>query len=281
MRSVNPLFFPAFSNPFSAEQVVRVVHHIPTSDNIRNWAISGATGKGVKVAIIDSGVDGDHPDVGGVQGYASVNVDGDQVTIDERPHEDLYGHGTACAGIIRKLAPECEIYSVRVLGSKLSGSFQALMHGMKWAVDHGMQVSNLSLGTTKKEFVAVLHELSDRAYFRNAVLVVAANNLPMPSYPSMFASVISVASHAKPDSELIYCNAKPPVEFGAFGVNIEVAWLNKARATVTGNSYATPHVTGMVARMLSKHPGLNPAEVKVLLRAISDNADSSPEHIDA
>ena len=89
----------------------------------REWAWGDATGKGVRVCILDSGVDGEHPDVGGVESAVTVELDEDEKTIvSEDTEGDIAGHGTACAGIVRKLAPECSISSVRVLGKGFTGA---------------------------------------------------------------------------------------------------------------------------------------------------------------
>jgi subtilisin family serine protease len=134
-----------------------------------------------------------------------------------------------------------------------------------------MHVCNLSLGTNKPEFFDALHELADEAYFRNVVLVTAANNLPAPSFPSVYASVISVAAHGVQDPHLFYYNPNPPVEFGALGMGVRVAWHDKTSITATGNSFAAPHITGVVARILSKHPELTTFQVKMVLRALAAN----------
>jgi subtilisin len=139
-------------------------------------------------------------------------------------------------------------------------------------VENGMQVCNLSLGTTNRDFFARLHELADAAWFRNLVLVAAANNVSRRSFPSVYASVISVASHDAGDPEVFYCNPAPPAEFGAQGVNVRVPWVGGGWLRMTGNSLAAPHVTGMVARLLAKHPDLTPAQVKTVLRELADNA---------
>ena len=139
----------------------------------------------------------------------------------EGAHEDLYGHGTACAGIIRTVAPECEIYSIRVLGSRLTGRGAVFAAGLRWAIDAGMNVVNLSLSTGHARFFGHFHELADAVYFRNTVLVCAVNNVPAPSYPSQFASVLSVASSGGPGSPLTY-NVEPPAEFGAPGLDVTV-----------------------------------------------------------
>ena len=86
------------------------------------WAWGGSTGAGVKVAVIDSGIDADHPAVGGrISGYVAVTDGPLGLLHDTEPHGDSFGHGTACAGIIRSVAPGCELYSVKVLGSRLTG----------------------------------------------------------------------------------------------------------------------------------------------------------------
>jgi subtilisin family serine protease len=246
---------------------------IPALDELSpEWAWGQATGAGVRVAIIDSGVDARHPSLPrGVQGYATIEQQGSNWTVTGRPHEDVFGHGTACAGIVRSLAPECDIYSVRVLGPRLRGSGDAFVAGLRWALENGMDVCNLSLGTTRREHAEVLRELADEAYFRGIVLVTAANNLPVVSFPSLLSAVISVAAHESPDRELYYYNPAPPVEFGAPGINVEVLSPGGGTLVATGNSYAAPHITGLVARLLGSHPGLTVFQVKTVLRALAAN----------
>jgi subtilisin family serine protease len=250
------------------------------------WAWGTSDGEGVKVAVIDSGIDATHPAIGGrVAGYVSVGDGPGGIVYDTAPHRDDHGHGTACAGIIRSFAPACELYSVKVLGHGLSGRGAVFAAGLRWATENGMRVCNLSLGTTRRELYALLHELADLAYFRNVVLVTAANNLPLASYPSVYASVISVAAHEEREPYRFYYNPRPPIEFGAPGVEVQVAWLDGAWLSGTGNSYAAPHITGIVAKIVAKHPELTPFEAKAVLKALATNvvrgsahAASSPVH---
>ena len=114
---------PAWSWAFQAGALEHIDIDLPHTIT-PEWAWGESTGAGVKVAVLDSGVDAAHPWVRSVEGAVAVDHDPDapgNVRFTGGPHEDLFGHGTACAGIIRKIAPDCEIHSVRVLGRKLSG----------------------------------------------------------------------------------------------------------------------------------------------------------------
>ncbi len=264
----------AWSSVFEAKNLRSVPQNFPTTAINPQWAWGASTGAGVRVAVIDGGVDATHPAVGGnVAGYVSITEGPGGLVYDTTPHGDSYGHGTACAGIIRAAAPDCELYSVRVLGPGLVGRAPIFAASLQWAIDHGIQVCNLSLGTTKKEFFAIFHELVDRAYFRNIMLVTAANNIPLPSFPSLYAAVISVAAHGLKDPNVFYYNPEPPVEFGAPGISVRVPWVNGGWITASGNSFATPHITGIVTKILSQHPGLTLFEMKTILRALATNVE--------
>jgi subtilisin len=238
----------------------------------REWAWEGSSGKGVRVCILDSGVEAGHPMVGDLEGAVSVEVGAeDEIDIVEDAEGDLCGHGTACAGIVRSIAPEASIFSVRVLGAGFTGSGTALLGGLRWAVGEGFDVINMSLSTTKSQFAGMLHEIADRAYFKRTVLVASAHNMPVESYPWRFSSVISVGSHEEEDPLAYYYNPEPPVEFFARGVDVEVAWLGGTRARSTGNSFATPHMSGVCALILGKHPELTPFQLKSTLYLTASN----------
>ena len=103
----------------------------------RAWAFDGATGAGIGVAVVDSGIDATHPAVGPVDESAVLHWDREarEVVVEPGPHEDLFGHGTACAALIRRIAPECRLHSVRVLGERLTGRGEVFAAGLRWAVD--------------------------------------------------------------------------------------------------------------------------------------------------
>lgn len=238
----------------------------------REWAWGGATGKGVRVCVLDSGVDEAHPLVGALESAVAVSVDQDEKAIVVPDTEgDVAGHGTACAGIVRALAPECSIASVRVLGQGFTGSGPALLAGLRYAVEQGFDVINMSLSTTKKPFAAALHDLADSAYFQRSVLVASAHNMPVESYPWRFSSVISVGSHEEEDPFTFFYNPSPPVEFFGRGVRVRAAWIGGKSVTASGNSFATPHLAGICALILSKHPDLTPFQVKSVLYLTASN----------
>jgi subtilisin family serine protease len=264
------LELPAWSLPAGAAGRIRIAAEWPERVT-REWALGGATGAGVRVCILDSGIERGHPLVGEVQSAVAVSVDGDEVVVADDEEGDLCGHGTACAGIVRSLAPDCELHSVRVLGAGFTGSGGALLGGLRWAVEQGFDVINMSLSTTKSKFAAVLHELADRAYFKRTTLVASAHNLPVESYPWRFSSVISVGSHEEDDPLAFYANPEPPVEFFARGVDVHVAWLGGGSIRSTGNSFATPHMAGICALVRSKHPELTPFELKSVLYLTASN----------
>lgn len=237
----------------------------------RDWAIGGATGKGVDVCILDSGVDADHPLVGGLDSSVAVHIEGDEVTIVPNELGDVCGHGTACAGIVRALAPDCRLHSIRVLGEGNTGSGDLILGGLRHAIERGFDIVNLSLSTTKRSFAELLHELADSAYFQGTVLVASAHNMPVESYPWRFSSVISVGSHEGSDSYEWYANPDPPVEFFARGVDVDVAWSGGSTLRCTGNSFAAPHIVGLSTLVLSKHAGLTPFQLKSILYLTAAN----------
>lgn len=244
----------------------------------KEWAWGGATGAGVDVAVVDSGIEVGHPLVGEVTSAVALSYDRnaeDNVRIQEGPHDDLFGHGTACAGIIRRVAPECRLHSVRVLGERLTGKGLVFAAGLDWAIEHRMRVVNLSLSTGREDYYSVFHDLADQAYFAGVMLVCAVNNVPAPSYPSLYSSVFSVAAHERTDPFGFDYNPAPPVEFGAPGIDLTVAWKDGKTIVTTGNSFAAPHIAGLIARLLSKHPDLTPFQVKTVLHALADNAASA------
>ncbi len=259
---------PAWGEVFAAERRAGLERIAPFTMIDRAWAFGAGDGAGVTVAVIDSGVEGTHSAIGGaLVESVRVELDGDAAIV--RPDEatDPVGHGTACAGIIHALAPAASIVSVRVLGPDNRGKGIAFATGLEWAIGRGASIVNLSLSSRSEALFGTFHDLADRAYFANTMLVCSANNVAIASYPSLFAAVVSVAAHDVRDAETWFYNPRPPVEFGAYGLDVDVAWKDGGRIVATGNSFAAPHLAAYAARIRSAHPSATPFEIKTILAA--------------
>lgn len=264
---------PAWSEAFAGPSRAGLARTLPLGRLDRSDVFGDADGRGVSVAIVDSGVDADHPALANrLVRRLRVELDGDEAQVVDDPGAvDVVGHGTACAGIVASVAPEAALVSIRVLGADNRGKGRAVAAAVDWAIANGIAVVNLSLSSRSEAMFAAFHDLADRAYFANTLLVCAANNVPGPSYPSLFAAVLSVAAHDIPDPDVWFYNPAPPVEFGAYGLDVDVAWRDGGRIRATGNSFAAPHLAGQAARLRSRHPGATPFEIKALLAATADD----------
>jgi len=230
--------------------------------------------------VIDSGIDAGHPALEGCvdeERGVWITVDADERVIETvGPHADSFGHGTACAGIIHSLAPEARITSVKVLGERLSGRAPAFLRGLGWATEQGFDVINLSLASSGGRWALPFYEVCDQAYFRGSIVVTSASNVNTPTVPSLFGSVVSVACNLTTDPWRFHYNPDPPTEFLARGIDVEVPWLQRGFIRITGNSFATPHISGLAALIRSKHPELRPFQVKTVLWATAANVREAP-----
>jgi subtilisin family serine protease len=262
---------PAWSEPFADDMLAALARRRPLEHIDRDWAFGTGTGRGVTVGVIDSGMEAAHPALAGrVVEAVAIGIDDDGTNVVKDELGDLFGHGTACGGIILGLAPEVDLVSIRVLGENLKGKGAAFLAGLEWAIEQRIDVVNLSLSSKSEALFADFHAVVDEAYFSGVKLVSAANNVQAASYPSLFSSVFSVAAHGRPDPWCWYYNPAPPVEFGAWGLDVPIAWKDGGRTTATGNSFAAPHIAGLLARLCSTHPGLTTFEAKAILAATAD-----------
>ena len=225
------------------------------------------TGRGVKIAVVDSGIDAHHPKIGGVAGSVSLErrADGAIVTCSDKG--DRAGHGTACAGIIRRKAPDALLYSVRIFDETLSADGRLLVAAIRWAVRHGMDVVNLSLGTTDAAYRGAIAVACRRAMRAGIVLVAASHPDGVGSYPAVLPDVIGVTGGAIYARYGYHYHPGHAIECVARGDDQRVCWSDGREIMSAGTSFAAPHVTAIVALIREAHPEASLADVRRLLEA--------------
>ena len=235
--------------------------------------ITNGNGRGIKIAIIDSGVDPSHPALAGMNlmdDLAVVN-DGLQLKICPGEGRDVFGHGTAVAGVIREIAPEASIGSIRVLDSDLASRTQTICAGVQRAIDLGYNILNCSFGCSIPEHLPQYKRWVDDAYLKDIHVVAACNNYDFTKeeWPGYFPSVMTV-NMARTEQLLTFFYKKGHlVEFAARGVDVRVAWKDGQVKEVSGSSFAAPRVAALLARLLSEAPDLSPIAAKALFRKLA------------
>ncbi|MGX9706876.1 S8 family peptidase [Laceyella tengchongensis] len=234
------------------------------------WDI--AEGSGAKIAIVDTGVQSNHPDLAGkvVGGW-------DFVDNDSTP-QDGNGHGTHCAGIaaavtnnstgIAGTAPKASILAVRVLDNSGSGTWTAVANGITYAADQGAKVISLSLGGTVGN--SGLQQAVDYAWSKGSVVVAAAGNAgnTAPNYPAYYSNAIAVASTDQNDNKSSFSTYGSWVDVAAPGSSIYSTYPTSTYASLSGTSMATPHVAGVAGLLASQ--GRSAANIRA---AIENTAD--------
>ncbi|MGQ9601928.1 MAG: S8 family peptidase [Candidatus Bipolaricaulia bacterium] len=213
----------------------------------------GYEGEGVRVALLDSGLDPDHPDL-----RANYRGGYDFVNGDPEPWDDN-GHGTEVAGVLAAaedgsglvgVAPRAELYAVKVLGGNAHGAISDVVKGLEWAVQHGMDVVNMSLGTPEDS--RALREAVRAAFEAGLVLVApAGNESGAVLFPAAYPEVIAVSATTKADRLAPFSNFGPEVDLAAPGEEIPTTDLKGRYSLVSGTSFAAPHVAGTAALLIS------------------------------
>ena len=245
----------------------------PTMEEVREAARHG-TGEGVRVAVIDSGIEATHPKLGNLRLVDSVGFEEERghIRVLEGEGHDIYGHGTAVAGILHEVAPLAEVGSFRVIDAQCSSRTHLICAGVQEALKRGYQVLNCSFGCRGlAKFILPHKEWADEAWLRGAHVVAACSNLDSreTEWPSHFASVIGV-DLAETDSEAVFYRPDHLVGYAAKGENVEVPWLGGGVQYQTGTSFAAPRVAGIIARILSVHPGIRPPMMHEILSSIAE-----------
>ncbi|MGD2073114.1 MAG: S8 family serine peptidase, partial [Candidatus Thorarchaeota archaeon] len=255
--------------------------------------ISGnIAGTGVKVAILDTGIDYTHPDLDDVYagGYDFVSNDNDP--------RDGCGHGTHCAGIVAAedngqgvigVAPKTSIYAVRVLDDWGSGYDSDIIAGIDWAIDNGMNIISMSLGGGS--YSQTFDDAINRAYDSGLVVVAASGNdgTGTISYPAKYDNAIAVGAIDQNHNLASFSNWGAEQEVVAPGVDIYSTmptyqvtlnyWFmggySRDYDQMSGTSMACPMVAGTVALMYNANPSLTPTEVRTILYDTSTDLGAS------
>lgn len=207
------------------------------------------TGRNIRVAIIDSGVHAEHPHVGGVAGGIAITPAGE-----EADYRDAAGHGTAVAGAIREKAPEARLYSVKVFDRSLRTTAEQILRAIEWALDHEMQLINLSLGTLNAAHRAAFENVIARAR-EQQVLVIAPNEIAgRPAFPGCLPRVMPVALDWDCPRDQYRCEiGGERAIFAASGYPRPIPGV-PPRRNLHGISFAVANFTGFAARAREAHP---------------------------
>ena len=232
-------------------------------------AAEGVSGEGVRLAVIDSGVNASHPAVAGVVAahYSAFP--------DAAEGELVPAHGTAIASIIaarsgmRGIAEKVSLLSAEVFRADERGNMVAdsydIVGGIDWAVEQGAKILNLSFAGGRD---ALMEAALAKASERGVVAVAAAGNegseAPV-AYPAAYPSVIAVTATDDADALYVFANQGDKVELAAPGVDVLVAAGDEGFALQSGTSMATAYISGSIALLLQKEPGLGLAEIKTRL----------------
>ena len=229
----------------------------------------------IEVAVVDSGVDGSHPDLDGrlLKAWAIEMHDGEP-QLAERPvgeNHDAYGHGTAVSSIVSQIADNARIVDIRVLNVGNVGAGKALLRGFEHAIEQRVRIINLSLAATAT-FATQLHELCERAYRQNQIVVAARRNMPLADngFPAELSSCISVDVGNFDSATKVQFREDHAIEFIGHGENVKVAAAGGGYTSMTGTSFACPAISGLCALLVGACPDLRPFDVKSALRALSE-----------
>lgn len=256
-------------------------------DAVEAWGVT--TGGGTRVAIIDSGVAADNPDIS-PQVAERVNFSDKTIVVPD--DYDRYGHGTHVAGIVAALAnnstgvagvcPSCSILDVKVLNDSGSGSSSAIAKGIDWAAGHGAKVINMSLG--QRVSSRTLEAAVNNAWNQGVLIVAAAGNTGSQAqmYPGAYANVIGVAATDNNDAKASFSTYGKWVDVAAPGVSVYSTFPNHPFALQTqygssegydilsGTSMASPVVAATAALVWSTPSGTSNASVRTKVESSAD-----------
>ena len=235
------------------------------------------TGKGVRIAVIDSGVYAAHPHVQGVAGGVAIREDG---TLLE-DYVDRLGHGTAVAAAIREKAPNAEILAIKVFWRALSTDIATLVRAIDEAAERGASVINLSLGTATMQYREFLEAAVARALARGAIIVAANDDGGVRWLPGCLEDVIAVRADWACERDaygIEFVEDRPMLSTSPYPRDIP--GVSRER-NVNGVSFAVANATGFVARALEatrQGPGPHLANIAKLFATLEQACPEQAAH---
>jgi hypothetical protein len=217
--------------------------------------------RGIKIAIVDSGVNAAHSHVEAVEGGVSFELDMEGNVVTGGAYTDEIGHGTAIAGVIREKNPTSMLYAVKIFDKELAASTSLLLAALRWSIDAEMKVIHLSLGTEKEADRAPLDSLCKQAHDNGIIIIASARSPDDMVFPAAFETVIGACWDKDCDDISLSHYPESPIEFGACGLPRSLPGLAK-RMNFQGHSFAAAHVTARAARLLADNPDRGTAWVR-------------------
>ncbi len=236
-------------------------------------------GKGVKLVVIDTGIDMTHPELSGIikGGWNAIST--------AATFNDDNGHGTHCSGTIAAkdddqgvvgVAPQIDLYGVKVLDENGSGTFDDVIAGMLWAVENKMEVASMSLGAGRGN--PALADAVEAMRKGGVILIAAAGNSGgSVGYPAAYPGAIAVAASDSKDKLASFSSRGSEVAVIAPGVDVKSTYMGGGYDTLSGTSMATPHVAGLTALYVATHKGATPEMARAALAAASTKIPGIPD----
>ncbi|MEN9530553.1 MAG: hypothetical protein RI932_2426 [Pseudomonadota bacterium] len=239
------------------------------------------TGAGVRIAVIDSGVNPNFPGLRGKGGRVfDCLLTGKGLELKElsaNENSDRTGHGSLVQSCLSSVAPEAQVDHFRVLDENNVSDSSLLCYVLDHVMDKGYQVINMSLGTSSEYHLPWLVALMKRAYESNIVVVAACSNVGNWLYPATFTYCVSVNAMPAAHAMQVRFHSGSVIEFSGLGVNVPIAGPADQSLFVSGSSYAAAHISGLCARILEVRPEYSPLDVKILLREYAQSLEGGSQ----